>query len=28
MIPPDLDSEKLPQVIALVKALADRIVMS
>lgn len=28
MIPEDLDSEKLPQVIALVKVLADRIVMS
>jgi len=28
MIPVDLDPEKLPEVIALVKVLADRIVMS
>ena len=28
MIPEDLDSEKLPEVVALVKVLADRIVMS
>ena len=28
MIPEDLDPEKLPEVVALVKVLADRIVMS